>query len=120
MELVSNFADQADDTGIFIAQINLGDLLSYRGRYKKFLRSAAHDLGIQIGVNETERGLEVGFKRHEDYAATMKLVEPKLQGIIDTLNKAILRYSGPDAPDRRGEFVQPDSERGDDFEDLSR
>ena len=120
MELVSNFTDQADDTGIFIAQINLGDLLSYRGQYTKFLRSAAHDLGIQIGVNGTELGLELGFEKFEHYEATMRLVEPKLQGIIDTLNRSITRYSDPEPPPTKGIDDHPDIERNEDFGALYR
>lgn len=118
MGLIPTFTDHADQNGLFVAQIDLCDLNSYKGRYIKFLDSAATELDIRIGVNETETGLEVGFETLEDYQATMDIVQPKFGSIIDRLNSAIDRYANSDAPNRS---TKPrDFERGEDFGDFSR
>lgn len=91
MGLIPTFKDQADENGLFYANISMGDALSYKGQFMNMLNSAAHELGIQIGVNETRDGLELGFEDPAHYAATMDLVEPRFNKVLNAANSSINR-----------------------------
>lgn len=91
MGLISTFQDQADADGLFYANISMGDAFSYKGSFMNMLNSAAHELGIQIGVNETPDGLELGFGDPAHYAATMELVEPRFSKVLSTASASINR-----------------------------
>ncbi|MBO6687588.1 MAG: hypothetical protein JJ931_05355 [Henriciella sp.] len=91
MGLIPTFKDQADTDGSFYANISMGDALSYKGQFMNMLNSAAHELGIQIGVNETPDGLELGFEDPAHYTATMDVVEPRFNKVLSAASRSINR-----------------------------
>lgn len=91
MGLIPTFKDQADADGLFYANISMGDALSYRGQFMNMLNSAANELRIQIGVNETPDGLELGFEDPAHYAAAMDIVEPRFTKVLNAASSSINR-----------------------------
>ena len=117
MGLIPTFKDQADADGLFYANISMGDALSYKGQFMNMLNSAAHELGIQIGVNETPNGLELGFEDPKHYSAAMDIVEPRFNKVLNAASSSINRVLG-----QAGSGNSPnalDQYRGED-NDLSR
>jgi hypothetical protein len=119
MGLVSKFTDHADENGLFVANISMRDSIGFRDRYLGMLSDAAFDLGIQIGVNETEKGLELGFEDPAHYKQTMDVVEPQFDELLKAYSGSMARIMGIKS-NSGGSGPSSDQERGDEFGDLSR
>lgn len=92
MGLVSTFADHADENGLFTAEISMEDSIGFRDRYLGMLSNAAFDLGIQIGVNKTEKGLEIGFEDPAHFQRTMDIVEPQFDDLLKAYSGSMARF----------------------------
>lgn len=90
MYLEERFTAKADTEGPFTASIEFDEkrrtafgekdcgAIDGKKDFRYHALRACYELGIVVGVNETENGFELGFERKEDYAALMAIVEPKL------------------------------------------
>ena len=78
MYIESFLKEEADNNGIFIANVSVDDTHGNRCDFRDFLRSACYEAGVVCGVSETKDGFRLGFEHPDDYTAVMAIVDGKI------------------------------------------
>lgn len=84
MSLTPFFTEEAEDLGPYRATLSFepgpfnDGVDTAKTVFRNIAPKACYELGIQIGVNETETGFEIGCETSEDYHALMDVLEPRM------------------------------------------
>jgi len=74
LDLETTFTAKAETDRLFIANVTINDERMQR-LFRRFLRVAADNHGVTIGVNQKGGDFELGFEGAENYAAVVDDVE---------------------------------------------